>query len=146
MGTSCWPRPGFYCEHYAHSYDDKRKILKVTNSHVEQGDNGGLIIKSSEIHHFRLNSDGKLIDGRAYPEVSERLLEEDELLEIDKEDLMIMRNEPFAAHGYIFKNKFLREYFTSKPWYTPEFDNVNDRLSDIEKANIQLIKAVEDSK
>jgi YARHG domain len=147
MGTSYAPsEPGGGGMDYDYYYDDIRKILRVTNSFSELNDAGQETTTKSETHHFRLTWDGKLFDGRAYPEVSERLLEKDELLEIDKEDLMIMRNEAFAVHGYRFKNEFLKEYFGRKAWYTPRFDNVNGQLSDIETANIKLIKEVEDSK
>ena len=45
-----------------------------------------------------------------------------------------------ANFRYIFKNKFLKIYIEWKAWYNPQFDNVSDRLSEIDKANIQLIK------
>ncbi len=100
------------------------------------------------VHSFLLSIDGGIVsvNPREYPEVSERLLAKAELANKTKEELMIMRNEPFAAYGYIFKNKFLKNYFESKAWYNPQFDNVSDQLSDTEKTNIQLIKEVEDSK
>jgi YARHG domain len=147
MGTSYEPsEPGGSGMDYDYYYDEKRKILRVTNSSTEWNEAAQEATTKSETHHFRLTWDGKLFEGPAYPEVSERLLKKDELLEIDKEDLMIMRNEPFAVHGYRFKNEFLKDYFGRQPWYTPRFDNVNALLSDVEKANIQLIKMVEDSK
>ncbi|RLD49925.1 MAG: hypothetical protein DRJ05_20345 [Bacteroidetes bacterium] len=56
-----------------------------------------------------------------------------------KAELRIMRNEIFAAHGYIFKSSDLREYFNKTKWYNPRFIDVTDKLTDIEKHNIELI-------
>ncbi len=135
-------------QEYNYRYDAQRKILYVTNSTIEWDESAQEEVTTEALHYFQLTSDGKLenVNPREYPEVSERLLEKGELTDKTKEELMIMRNEPFAAYGYIFKNKFLKNYFGSKAWYNPQFDNVSDRLSEIEKANIQLIKEAEDSK
>lgn len=135
-------------QEYNYRYDTQRKILYVTNSTIEWDESAQEEVTTEALHYFQLTSDGKLenVNPREYPEVSERLLEKGELTDKTKEELMIMRNEPFAAYGYIFKNKFLKNYFGSKAWYKPQFDNVSDRLSEIEKANIQLIKEAEDSK
>jgi hypothetical protein len=54
-----------------------------------------------------------------------------------------MRNEIYARHGYIFKTFFMSEYFNSWNWYKPTLDNVNNKLTELEKDNIKLIKAVE---
>jgi hypothetical protein len=37
-----------------------------------------------------------------------------------KEDLRTLRNTIYAQHGYVFKDKDLREYFSSFPWYFPD--------------------------
>jgi hypothetical protein len=133
---------------YNYRYDAQRKILYVTNSTIEWDESAQEEVTTEALHYFQLTSDGKLenVNPREYPEVSERLLEKGELTDKTKEVLMIMRNEPFAVYGYIFKNKFLKSHFSSKAWYNPQFNNVSDQLSEIEKANIQLIKEVEDSK
>jgi hypothetical protein len=57
-----------------------------------------------------------------------------------------MRNEIFAAHGYIFKSADLRDYFSKTKWYNPKFPDVTDKLTDIEKHNIQLILKYEKHK
>ena len=131
---------------YNYRYDAQRKILYVTNSTIEWDESAQEEVTTEALHYFQLTGDGKLVNPRQYAEVSERLLEQAELVSKTKEELMIMRNEPFAAYGYIFKNKFLKNYFESKAWYNPQFDNVNHRLSETEKANIQLIKEAEDLK
>lgn len=55
------------------------------------------------------------------------------------EDLDIMRNEIFARHGLKFKTEKWQKYFSTKLWYKAQFDNVDSKLTDIEKHNIQVI-------
>lgn len=50
-----------------------------------------------------------------------------------------MRNEIFAAHGYIFSSPDLKERFESTEWYIPKSKDVNDELSEIEKYNVKMI-------
>lgn len=82
-----------------------------------------------------------------YPEASQRPLNAQDLSSKSKWELSIMRNEIFARHGYKFsQNKGITTYFESQDWYnsiskvsgnaTYVFQNL---LSDIEKANIELI-------
>lgn len=54
-------------------------------------------------------------------------------------DLDIMRNEIFAEYGYKFKSEEWQKFFNGKPWYKPLYDNVDNLLSEIDKANIKLI-------
>jgi hypothetical protein len=56
------------------------------------------------------------------------------------QDLNIMRNEIFAVHGYIFSSPKYQKYFEAKKWYKPLSTNIEDKLSAIEKANIQFLK------
>lgn len=55
------------------------------------------------------------------------------------EELDIMRNEIFAEYGYRFKNEKWQKYFGQFDWYTPQYDNVDEQLSEIDKANIKVI-------
>jgi hypothetical protein len=67
------------------------------------------------------------------------------LNQLPKEELKIMRNEIFARHGYIFKADDLTNYFSEQDWYNPQFNDISDRLTPIEKENIGLIKQFEAS-
>jgi YARHG domain len=78
-----------------------------------------------------------------YPQASQRLLKEDDVNNLIKEELEAMRNEIFARHGYCFKKKNLRELFEDKDWYIPNTVDVKKDLTDIEKKNIALIKRFE---
>lgn len=78
-----------------------------------------------------------------YPQASQRLLKEEDVNNLMKEELEAMRNEIFARHGYCFKKKHLRELFEDKDWYIPNTVDVKKDLTDIEKKNIALIKRFE---
>jgi serine/threonine-protein kinase len=87
-----------------------------------------------------------LVPGR-YPEASTRYLSESDLAYKNCFDLKIMRNEVYARHGYIFKTPDMVDYFTRQSWYRPSATTVDviNSFSPIEKRNVQLIKANEDS-
>lgn len=78
-----------------------------------------------------------------YPEASTRLLTEADLAGKETSELKLMRNEIFARHFYIFQSPDLTAHFSSRPWYKALHENVHDDLSEIEKANIDLIKKLE---
>jgi hypothetical protein len=78
-----------------------------------------------------------------YPEVSQRLLNEDDLSGKSAYQLKIMRNEVYARYGYIFKTPQLREYFNNQSWYKGQYRNVDDQLSAIERTNVEFILAHE---
>lgn len=79
-----------------------------------------------------------------YPHASTQYLNANELRYLSKQDLLLMRNEIFARHGYIFKRDDLYNHFITKSWYNPRFKDVSRLLSPIEKANINMIKGFED--
>jgi len=76
---------------------------------------------------------------RKYPEATVKRLSKDDLVSFSPSELRIMRNEIFADYGYIFKSEDLSSYFTSQKWYKPRYKDVLEKLTEIEKYNIQLI-------
>jgi hypothetical protein len=79
-----------------------------------------------------------------YTQASYRLLKNDELINMSKYELRLMRNEIFARYGYKFTpGSEMYNYFNQQDWYSAKYDNVNDFLTDIEKENINLIKQAE---
>ena len=78
-----------------------------------------------------------------YPYTSQRLLTDDDIKNMQQYDLKVMRNEIYARHGFIFQNTGMKNYFSSQGWYTPQYNNVTDMLSTIEKNNIAFIKKYE---
>lgn len=61
------------------------------------------------------------------------------------EELDLMRNEIFADYGYKFKTEKWQKYFATKAWYKPLHDDVNDLLTDIDKANVKTILRIKKS-
>ena len=78
------------------------------------------------------------------PESNKRVLSEDDIDTLPKSKLRLARNEIYGRHGYVFKSKDLQIYFSKKSWYhpNPSFDG---SLNEVEKENVDLIKAREDS-
>ena len=63
------------------------------------------------------------------------------------EDLRILRNEIFARHGYIFKDKKLQQEFTALSWYKPDptltADKIPTVLNETEIKNVAILKKAE---
>ena len=55
----------------------------------------------------------------------------------------VMRNQIFAQMGYVFKKKEWRDYFSQMSWYKPESVDVTNRLTEIQKINIEHIQLLE---
>jgi hypothetical protein len=55
------------------------------------------------------------------------------------EDLEVMINEIYAEYGFKFKTQKWNDYFHKFTWYAGEFDNVDDKLSPIDKKNIEFL-------
>lgn len=100
------------------------------------------------------NSDENLINDN---ETREYILEESHLKylndqdieKLSKKELRLARNEIYARHGYIFKDKSLKKYFNSTDWYngTIKADSFPDCLLNIyERENILQIAAKENEK
>lgn len=87
----------------------------------------------------------QISSGCKYPEASNRNLTSEDLAGKALWELKIMRNEIFARHGYKFKTEEMREYFNKQEWYEPKYDDVKSKLTEIENANIKMIKQYEDN-
>lgn len=83
------------------------------------------------------------------PDSATRLLSSAELQDMSDYELFVARNEIFARHGRTFQKQELKDHFGSKSWYhgtvSPEaFSDAT--LSDVERKNIETIKAIEQSR
>ena len=75
-----------------------------------------------------------------FPKASMRLLGEEDLRALNKDDLKIMRNEIFARYGLIFKTDGeMDKYFRTQEWYKGLHQNVDRFLTGLERKNIKLI-------
>jgi hypothetical protein len=60
------------------------------------------------------------------------------------EDLRVLRNEIYARHGRIFKDKELQKYFSEQPWYKPDPDFKDELLTEKEYKNLAIIREAEE--
>ncbi len=99
--------------------------------------------ESKETEETEKETEGEYI----FPESDTRLLTAEELKSVPADQLRLARNEIFARRGRLFTSAELKEYFEAKDWYEgvikPE-DFSDSMLSEIEKENIDLIKAREE--
>lgn len=70
---------------------------------------------------------------------STTLLKENDLKNLKKLELEIIRNTIFARHGYTFKKKAFRQFFDPVDWYVPTTDDMSGKLTAIEQKNIVLL-------
>jgi len=75
---------------------------------------------------------------------STKKLTNQDLENLNKGELQIIRNLIYARHGYSFKNRKMRYFFDSKiDWYIPVSTDVRKEITDLELKNIALIKRYE---
>ncbi len=75
-----------------------------------------------------------------YPEASKRKYTNDEISEFDKDELICIKNEIYAKHGYSFKNDSLSFLFSKFDWYSPVNLDIRHLLTEIELANLDVIQ------
>jgi hypothetical protein len=136
------------------SFDNKKSFyyeitdegLNIFNAKVESDDwyKKEKIMTLQKIEWFNFSGNPGL-KGR-YPFASTLVLIDDILSCFTFKQLKLMRNEIFARHGYIFKNVELSSWFAQQDWYKGQWENVNDRLTELERLNIRLILRMEDKK
>jgi uncharacterized membrane protein YvbJ len=72
-----------------------------------------------------------------------KVLTQNEIAALSKEQVRIARNEIYARHGYIFKSQDLQQYFTTKPWYHAD-PTYGGALNKVELENIKILKVREE--
>ena len=94
-----------------------------------------------------INSASPAADEYILPDSSTRYLTGTDIAGLTSEELRLARNEIYARHGRKFKDEALQAYFNSKSWYAgtiePERFSDDALLSDVERKNLELIKARE---
>lgn len=75
---------------------------------------------------------------------SVKALKKEDIENLYKGDLEVIRNAIYARHGYSFKNRKMRFFFDNNvDWYIPMSTDVRGDLTDLEVKNIDLIKRYE---
>lgn len=78
-----------------------------------------------------------------YTESSVKLLTDDDVSNLYRDELRLMRNEIYARHGYAFKLRDMRELFDNQDWYMPVSTDVRKKLTPMELKNEKMIKQYE---
>ena len=81
-------------------------------------------------------------DGLDFSKLNFRLIDDD-LKNFDKAQLRLMRNAVYARHGRTFRSEDLQSLFNVYAWYKPDNEYTDDKLTDIDRANIKLIQEFE---
>jgi hypothetical protein len=70
-----------------------------------------------------------------------QLLTYDDLKKVQRYWLTYAVNEIYARHGYISDDENMQQYFEDKPWYRADGSFDMNVLTEIEKANVELINS-----
>ncbi|MDI9309937.1 MAG: YARHG domain-containing protein [Limnohabitans sp.] len=70
---------------------------------------------------------------------SKEVFTNEQVENLAKADIYILRNLIFARHGYTFRDKQLRSYFEQQSWYIPVKSDIQAELTKVEKKNIALL-------
>jgi len=108
-----------------------------------------------KVNYENLNEEEKEVFGDFYLEfesatdlifkinASNTLLTKQDVENLKRGDLYIIRNTIYARHGYSFRNRPLRVFFDREPWYIPVHNDIKKDLTDMEKENIKLLMKYE---
>ena len=77
--------------------------------------------------------------------ISTNLVTDETLGYLFAEDLRVLRNEIYARHGRVFKDKKLQQYFETQSWYKANPEFMDDQLNEIEVQNLAKIKEAEET-
>ncbi len=88
------------------------------------------------------------LEGRRYPEASERLLTEAEVKAMSFGQLRYAINELYAVYGFAFSSASaaeIRKHFSQFSWFQPDpamtMELIDQRMSEIERRNIEILAA-----
>ena len=74
---------------------------------------------------------------------SSQVIAKEEIANMHRGDLEVIRNSIYARHGYSFKTRKMLFVFNHVDWYMPVSTDVRTQLTDLEKKNIALLKRYE---
>ncbi|HEY0479677.1 MAG TPA: YARHG domain-containing protein [Kofleriaceae bacterium] len=77
------------------------------------------------------------------PAQLDHLITVEQLSNLSRRDLRILRNTIYARHGRRFKSGLLQAYFDTMDWYKRDPAFTEKRLTRVDTTNIRLIKSVE---
>jgi serine/threonine-protein kinase len=75
--------------------------------------------------------------------LADMALTREDLAALTPAELRLLRNTLFARHGRVFQDGELKQYFEGRGWYEPNANFNENLLTANDRANAELIKAVE---
>ncbi len=79
------------------------------------------------------------------PAQLDRLVTVEQLSKLSRRDLRILRNMVYARRGRTFESAVVNGFFKNAAWYAPDKAYSDDRLNEIDRKNIAIVRSVEDS-
>ena len=76
---------------------------------------------------------------------SNNVVTDDTIGALFAEDLRVLRNEIYARHGRVFKDKKLQQYFEEQSWYKANPEFMDNQLNEVEVQNLAKIKEAEET-
>lgn len=77
------------------------------------------------------------------PKLLTQQLTVEQLRDLSRRDLRLLRNMVFARHGREFKSELVRGHFERMEWYRPDPRYSDSRLTALDHRNIKVIQSVE---
>ncbi|WP_026565094.1 YARHG domain-containing protein [Bacillus sp. UNC41MFS5] len=125
-------------------YKPEPKSNVAATKTVEQSKDKEVENKDQASHDTEQESSNLSSSEYILPASDQSVMSEGDVANLTKGQLRIARNEIYARHGYVFNSEDLQTYFSSKSWYHPD-DAFDGSLNEVEKENVNFIKAREDS-
>jgi hypothetical protein len=72
-------------------------------------------------------------------------LSEQQIADLSRRDLRILRNIVYARRGRAFRSELLNAYFSATDWYKPDSKYTEARLTKTDRNNVKLIQEAEAS-
>ena len=127
----------YYAQFWAYDEETQQYELveDIYNEFVEHTPADGLLFAEARADLFW----GSKTD---FSKLNGRLTDED-LEDLDKVQLRIMRNAVYARHGRMFQSEDLQTLFNECSWYTPDPGYTDELLTETDLYNIRLIQKYE---
>ena len=92
----------------------------------------------------RTNRSSNVVWGTQYDWLSTRYVTYDDIRNMDRGQIRVLKNSIYARHGRYFKDAQLREYFNSLSWYSAIYDEIPAReFNKFESYNISFLHKYE---
>jgi hypothetical protein len=79
------------------------------------------------------------------PKQLDHVIRVDQLSNLSRRDLRLLRNTVYARHGKQFRSQLLQSYFDGMSWYKADPAFTENRLTKTDITNIRMVKSVEET-